>query len=217
MQPLTDEEIEQLFSSCGWVSLFAMEIFLVSHACSETKSEARNIGTNLHRYAMECDSLRCKAKVRGFKICISAEFDFMNSYYFPQMKTFSMQLLHKRIDFSPFGLFKLDLGFVYAVRLNLWTTDDVGVDSSIHFSVFQMIGAVCTYLIILIQFDMAQTAQKTLDPLSHNSTAMNRTHHWNEEYLTEKNWSSQASIKSKLFRYYGTSKAVATSEYHSKA
>lgn len=58
-----DDKLEQLFSSCGWIGLFGLEIFVLCCSCSATKTEAKRIGSNLHHYAMDCNSVRCKRKV----------------------------------------------------------------------------------------------------------------------------------------------------------
>lgn len=71
---LTEDETDQLFSSSGWIGLFGMEIFALCYACSTTKTEAKQIGWNLHRYAMECDSARCKIKVFHHKDCIQIKY-----------------------------------------------------------------------------------------------------------------------------------------------
>lgn len=65
-----------------------------------------------------------------------------------------MQLLHDRIEFIPLGLFQLDLNFMYGVSIPR-KCDEL---FAFHSILFQLIGAVCTYLIILIQFDLAQKA-----------------------------------------------------------
>lgn len=80
-QNLTADEMDQLFSSCGWVGLVGLEIFAICCSCSSIKNEAKLIGSNLHRYAMECDSVRGKIKVR--------QRDHVNNFELP----FS-QLLH---------------------------------------------------------------------------------------------------------------------------
>lgn len=97
-----------------------------------------------------------------------------------------MQLLHHRIDVSPFGLFRLDLNFMYGVcwHVNQRKFDffflfichkNTNFGNLICLFYYQLIGAVCTYLIILIQFDLAQQSQQI--NYANKSDAM-ATHHY---------------------------------------
>ncbi|XP_037033185.1 putative gustatory receptor 28b [Bradysia coprophila] len=110
-QILTDDDREQLISSSMWISLMLLEMFSLCYVCHSMETEARQIGCNIHHFGREIIYHECKL----------------------QVKAFSFELLHNRIEFRPLGLYKLNLEFLY-----------------------NLFGAISAYLIILIQFDMAQ-------------------------------------------------------------
>lgn len=67
-EDLTSESKDQLWSSSGWVAMHIFEVFILCYACSITKMESKQIGCNLHHFALKCDDYRCKAKVHFNKV-----------------------------------------------------------------------------------------------------------------------------------------------------
>lgn len=57
----------------------------------------------------------CASVWAHIQFTISSVMHAANFHAAPQMKRFSVHLLHGRIEFVPLGLFHLDLGFMYTV------------------------------------------------------------------------------------------------------
>jgi hypothetical protein len=70
---------------------------------------------------------------------------------------FQLQLLQQQIKFTPYGLFDVDLGLFSMVSSGPARNRTFWITFSRLFS-RQITGAVITYILILIQFDVAQKA-----------------------------------------------------------
>lgn len=69
---------------------------------------------------------------------------------------FSIQLLHRKVKFTAFGLFPLDRTLIFTVRHNFLHL------LSFIINMFQVVGATTTYLVILVQFTLSNALKANL-------------------------------------------------------
>lgn len=71
-----------------------------------------------------------------------------------------MQIIHRKNEFTAAGFIKLDYKFVTSVRNNLYVNYGL---YDILTSPFQMIAAVVTYLVVMIQFHDSSSRKRNAD------------------------------------------------------
>lgn len=118
--------------------------------------QAQQIGKYLHHFALRAKFSRTKKII----------------------KWFSLQLLQQKIQILPCGFFQIDLILFYSVTSVAYILLIKFLNKNISFIWLQFVGAVTTYLIILIQFDL-QGHSKTLI----NSTILG--HHDHSSNISE--------------------------------
>lgn len=115
--------------------------------CWKTKYDARKTGVYLHKLAHIVDEV----------------------HFYNVVNHLSLKLLNHQLNFTACGFFDLDMTTIYAVR---WNLDNVL--KSLYFilfnSCFQIAGAITSYLIILVQFNLA--AVRTKPKIDINGTLL---------------------------------------------
>lgn len=114
--------------------------------------QGKKVGHHLHKFGLLSGNLDDKFKVDIAQHWNRTKNDLRNVL---QIKSFLLQLLQQRIKFTPYGLFDIDLGLFSMVRKDFLGFEIVNL-LSLFLSNFKITGAVVTYILILIQFDIAQ-------------------------------------------------------------
>ncbi|XP_044264733.1 putative gustatory receptor 28b [Tribolium madens] len=111
-----------------WLMDEVVEIYLLVHACASTCEYANDTPTILH--------------------------ELRNSYFNMDLEnniqSYSLQLLHQKVQFSVLGFFVVDYTLVYSI-----------------------VGAVTTYLVIFIQFDQSSNSQNSYVVTNNNTNPIN--------------------------------------------
>ncbi|XP_069677240.1 putative gustatory receptor 28a [Periplaneta americana] len=93
-----------------WAFRYALGLLWLIHNCTETSNEANRTAALVHRLLSKTQDLETRE----------------------ELNSFSLQLLHRKVQFTACGFFPLDFTLLYSI-----------------------VGAVTTYLVILIQFQLA--------------------------------------------------------------
>jgi gustatory receptor len=107
----------------------ASKTIVVIFLCWKTKTECQKTGVYLHKIANVVDE----------------------NHFYNVVNHLSLKLLNQQFNFTACGFFDLDMTTLYAVRWML----DIAEDNIVEFGLFQITGAITSYLIILIQFNIA--------------------------------------------------------------
>lgn len=113
--------------------------------------KGRTIGHYLHTFGLHTSHLSVKFKVTA-NITANANYK-PNIFQSNQIKSFLLQLLQQKMKLSPYGLFDVDLGLFSMVRVRIRRLEQF------LSQVLQITGAVTTYILILIQFDVSQKTE----------------------------------------------------------
>lgn len=100
-------------------------------------------------------------------------FSHLRTEYHFQAQMFSLQILHRNISFTAAGFFNLD----YKLITSVWELPILGIQriTSFIFYLLQIVAAVTTYLVIIIQFHLAN--QQSLN-LAAAGSRLNLTSNW---------------------------------------
>ncbi|KAK6643893.1 hypothetical protein RUM43_000158 [Polyplax serrata] len=114
---MTSVSIMELVASLIWILYFLSQFFVLIIVSDLSTKEAEKTANYLHELFIESDDVELKEEI----------------------EIFSLQLLHRKVEFNACGFFKLDFSLLHS-----------------------MVGAVTTYIIILMQF---QDERDVLTPM----------------------------------------------------
>lgn len=119
----------------------------------KTKIDAQKTGVQIHKLANAIDEDHCYQVVNHL----------------------SLKLLNHSLNFTACGFFDLDMTTLYAVRFpsNKKLCQKSSIQQSVY--LFQITGAITSYLIILIQFNLASIRKKPITAGVSNETLSNST------------------------------------------
>lgn len=137
---------------------FSIELVVTFRICELLCFQGKKVGHHLHKFGLHSTNLNDKFKVNFFSKLKRIGKKFNDKILFSlnsleQIKMFLLQLLQQRIKFTPYGLFDIDLG-LFSMVSKVFLLLMISLFYSFSFQ--QITGAVVTYILILIQFDMAQ-------------------------------------------------------------
>ncbi|XP_063904965.1 putative gustatory receptor 28b [Zophobas morio] len=113
-----------------WLLDETIEVYWLVYACSSTCDQANETPTNLH-----------ELRNNYFEMDIETH-----------VQTYSLQMLHQKVQFSVLGFFVVDYTLIYSI-----------------------VGAVTTYLVIFIQFDQSSSVDNSSDGLNNSTLGLTET------------------------------------------
>lgn len=168
--PLLFKSAENISMSIVYFASTAFCCVYIIYMCWQTKNASNQMGVFLHKVANIVDE-------NHFYETVSSKMQFQKQKIskrpiFVQINHLSLKMLNHRLDFSACGFFTLDMSTVYAV-ISICFLLLVSIPTIYTFPPFallsQITGAITSYLIILIQFNVA--AQRGKHMFLSNSTA----------------------------------------------
>lgn len=119
-----------------WCVLTALVIYTVLTICTKTREEAYESALIVHKILQN-----------------KPVFMLNDEIYYNKMKSFTLQILHRKntFNFNGLGLFQLDYTFIFSVSC---VKSDFQYPE-IYTKWLQAVSAATSYLIVLLQFDLS--------------------------------------------------------------
>uniref|UniRef100_A0A182JXF1 Gustatory receptor n=1 Tax=Anopheles christyi TaxID=43041 RepID=A0A182JXF1_9DIPT len=128
----------EVLSTLSWAFISTFRILRICNVCNSTKNEAQKIGSHIHGLGWKTNCPDTKSMVRfSSPVYFRCNTPDVNQGPWTEVRILSLQLQQQRIEFTAGGLFTIDHGLM-----------------------FNIVGSLATYLLILIQFDIAQNGPK---------------------------------------------------------
>lgn len=116
------------------MALFLYKTFTICLNSHRATKEANQVGSYLHHFGFNTDDPDEKSRV----------------------KLLSLKVLQQKVIFMPCGMFQIDLKLMFMVNLRtIKGFTEMQYYLFYFFFPLKMIGAIATYILILIQFDVA--------------------------------------------------------------